>query len=167
MEVQAKAVPVTVADMNPLDPRQIWVLRIRLGIVLLVLLGAALSIDMAIRQEAPDLSGWLPGLVLMVGLTGLILVPGRRYRAWGYAEREDELHIRHGLLTRVQTAVPFGRVQHIDVAQGPVERRFGLARLILHTAGTRGASIPLPGLVQEQAEQMRDRIRAKIQLDLA
>ena len=62
--------------------------------------------------------------------------------------------------------MPFARVQHIDLAQGPIERRYGLARLILHTAGTRGASIPLPGLAREEAEAMRDRIRAKIREDL-
>lgn len=167
MQVQADAVPVTAADMKPLDTRQIWVLRIRLAIALAFLLGIAFSIDSGIRRQSAELAGVLPALVFLFGLAALILLPRRRYRAWGYVEREDELHIRHGLLVRVQTAVPFARVQHIDVAQGPIERRFGLARLILHTAGTRGASIPLPGLVHEEAERMRDRIRAKIRQDVA
>ena len=70
-------------------------------------------------------------------------------------------------MTRIRTVVPFGRVQHIDVAQGPIERSFGLATLILHTAGTRGASVPLPGLLFDEAERMRDRIRVKIRQDLA
>jgi membrane protein YdbS with pleckstrin-like domain len=39
--------------------------------------------------------------------------------------------------------------------------------LILHTAGTRGAAVPLPGLPYEAAEAMRDRIRAKIRQELA
>ncbi len=167
MEMQAEAVPITAADMKPLDPRQIWVLRIRLGITLLFVLAAAFSLDAAVWQEAPRLAGLLPGLVVLLGIAAFILVPRRRYRAWRYAEQDDELHVRHGMLVRVQTAVPFARVQHIDVAQGPVERRFGLARLILHTAGTRGASIPLPGLAKAEAEEMRDRIRAKIRQDLA
>ena len=49
---------------------------------------------------------------------------------------EDEIEIRRGRLVRVRTIVPFGRVQHIDVAQGPIQRPFGLGTLILHTAGT-------------------------------
>ena len=167
MQVEADSVPVTAADMKPLEPRQIGVLRIRLAIVLVFLLGAAFSIDAGLRRQSEALAGLVPGFVFLAGLAGLILLPGRRYRAWGYKEGEDELHLRHGLLVRVQTAVPFARVQHIDVAQGLIERRFGLARLILHTAGTRGASIPLPGLVHEEAELMRDRIRAKIRQDLA
>jgi hypothetical protein len=66
----------------------------------------------------------------------------------------------------VRTVVPFGRVQHIDTTQGPIERRLGLATLILHTAGTRSAAVSLPGLREADAEQMRDRIRAKIRQDL-
>jgi uncharacterized protein len=157
---------VSPADMVPLDPRQIWVLRIRMAIGLVFLLGAAFAADSVLVQELGTLFGLAPGIVLIGGPAALILLPRRRYRSWGYAEREDELHIRHGLWTRVQTAIPFGRVQHIDVAQGPIERRFGLATLILHTAGTRSAAIPLPGLVHGQAEAMRDRIRAKIKQDL-
>jgi len=62
--------------------------------------------------------------------------------------------------------VPFGRVQHIDLAQGPLERAFGLATLVLNTAGTRGAAVKLPGLAQADAEEMRDHIRGKIRQDL-
>ena len=80
---------------------------------------------------------------------------------------EDELHVQRGLWTRERTVVPFGRVQHIDVTQGPLERRFGIGTLILHTAGTRGSAVQLPGLAFEQAGQMRDVIREQIRQDLA
>ncbi len=158
---------VSAGDMSPIHPRQIWVFRIRMAITLVFLVGAAFGLEEALAREMSLPAGLAPGLVFLVGLIGVLVLPGRRYRSWGYAEREDELHIRHGLWTRTQTAVPFGRVQHIDVAQGPIERRFGLARLILHTAGTRSAAIPLPGLLHDQAEAMRDRIRGKIRQDLA
>jgi membrane protein YdbS with pleckstrin-like domain len=78
---------------------------------------------------------------------------------------EDELHIQHGLWTRTRTVVPFGRVQHIDVAQGPIERAFGVGSLILHTAGTRSSAVDLPGLEFGEAGQMRDVIRSKIRQD--
>jgi membrane protein YdbS with pleckstrin-like domain len=69
-------------------------------------------------------------------LAAVALLPGRRYRAWGFAEGEDELTVKHGLMIRKVTIVPFGRVQHIDVAQGPIQRMLGLATLVLNTAGT-------------------------------
>ena len=58
--------------------------------------------------------------------------------------------------------VPFGRVQHIDVHQGPIERAYGLATLVLHTAGTHNASVALPGLGHDDALAMREDIRAHV-----
>ena len=111
--------------------------------------GAPSSLDLGRFGDTPVPPLALPGAVLLLGGSPRCSCsPPRRYRAWGYDEGEDELAIRRGLLVRVRTIVPFGRVQHIDVAQGPIERRFGLATLILHTAGTRGAAVPLPGLLR-------------------
>ena len=154
------------APSTPLHPDQVKVIRIRTAIAAAILVAAAVVADLPLREAGvPAFS--LPGAALLLALAALIVLPGRRYRAWGYAEGEEELAIGRGMLVRVRTIVPFGRVQHIDVAQGPIERRFGLATLILHTAGTRGAAVPLPGLKQDLAEAMRDRIRAKIRQDLA
>ncbi len=154
------------AAMTPLHPSQIWVLRIRAGIAAAVAAVAAVALDIGPMRETAVPPFAVTGAVLLLGLLAAFVLPARRYRAWGYAEGEDELFIRRGLWTRVRTVVPFGRVQHIDVAQGPVQRRFGLATLILHTAGTHGAAVPLPGILHGDAEAMRDRIRAKIRQDL-
>ena len=152
--------------MTPLHPDQVWVLRIRSAFAALFPIGAFVVLERSLPSELGVPPGLITGLVVLLALLALIVLPRRRWRAWGYREEEDELHIRHGLLVQYLTVVPFGRVQHIDVAQGPVERRFGLATLILHTAGTRASSVPLPGLLQEEAERMRDRIRAKIRQEL-
>jgi len=74
----------------------------------------------------------------------------------------DRLRVVRGLLFRSDTVVPFGRVQHIDVDQGPLERYYGLATLTLHTAGSHNASVHLPGLLNEDAAAMREVIRAHI-----
>jgi len=152
--------------MTPLHPNQKWVLRIRTGLASLALLLAAQMLDLGPLRATPVPAGLVPAALALLAAAAIVLLPRRRYRAWGYCEKEDELHIRHGLLIRMRTVVPFGRVQHIDVAHGPIERGFGLATLILHTAGTRGAAVSLPGLPQPEAEAMRDRIRAKIRQDL-
>ena len=153
--------------MRPLDPAQLWVLRIRAAIVVFALIAVSLVADFGPLREVGTPAGLVSGIVALLGLAALLILPGRRYRAWSYREDEDELHVRSGLLFRLYTIVPFGRVQHIDIAQGPIERSFGLATLILHTAGTRGSSVPLPGQARAEAEAMRDRIRGKIRQDLA
>lgn len=152
--------------MTPLHPNQIWLLRIRALITAVTMVLPVLVLESALRDENPLQFGLATGIAALVGLIALILLPQRRYRAWNYREEEDELHINYGLLVRVSTVVPFGRVQHIDITHGPIQRRLGLATLVLHTAGTRSATVSLPGLLEPVAEQMRDRIRAKIRQDL-
>ena len=161
-----KGVTPDEGGMTPIHPDQVWVLRIRFAIFAAVLIVVALVVDLGPLRETPLPAGLVSGGVALLALAALAWLPRRRWRAWGYREGEDELHVRHGLMVRTRTVVPFGRVQHIDVAQGPVERRFGLATLILHTAGTRGASVPLPGLPHAEAERLRDRIRVKIRQEL-
>jgi membrane protein YdbS with pleckstrin-like domain len=89
----------------------------------------------------------------------------RRYAARGYSLEGERLRVVRGILFRSDTVVPFGRVQHIDVDQGPLERAFGLATLTVHTAGTHNASVSLPGLAQADAGAIREDIRAAIRRD--
>jgi uncharacterized protein len=152
--------------MTPLDPGQLGVLRVRAVLMAMFPLVLAASIDFGALRETPVPPRLVTAVVAALALAAVLVLPPRRYRSWSYHEGADELDIRHGLLFRVRTVVPFGRVQHIDVSQGPVERRYGVATLILHTAGTRGAAVSLPGLEHAEAERMRERIRAKIRQDL-
>jgi membrane protein YdbS with pleckstrin-like domain len=158
--MQPGAAQDRLAALTPLEPAQVDVLTIRSVLAVVALL-------LATMLAAPWLESWLlAGSVALLGIGFILVFPRRRWRGWGYREGEDEIEIRHGRLIRVRTIVPFGRVQHIDVAQGPIQRLYGLGTLILHTAGTNGASVPLPGLSMENAETMRDRIRARIRQDL-
>lgn len=156
--------------MTPLEPRQLALLRIRFLIAVLIAIGlVAFGETWLLRQpwKPAFLTPWLAtGIVASVTIAATMILPRRRYRAWGYEQREDELIVKHGNLIRQITVVPFGRVQHIDIAQGPLQRALGLATLVLNTAGTRGAAVKLPGLLPAQAEDMRDHIRGKIRQDM-
>ncbi len=80
-----------------------------------------------------------------------------RYRSWGYLERDDDLVVRHGLLFRQVSVVPYGRMQFIDVSAGPIDRAFGLATVQLHTAAA-ASDARIPGLAQADADSLRDRL---------
>ncbi|MFJ9546778.1 PH domain-containing protein [Streptomyces erythrochromogenes] len=95
---------------------------------------------------------------LAVGAWGWVLI-GRNWRSWRYAERADDLLISRGVLWREQTVVPYGRMQLVEVTSGPLERRFGLASLQLHTAAA-ATDARIPGLVPAEAERLRDRLAA-------
>jgi uncharacterized protein len=80
---------------------------------------------------------------------------GRRYGSWGYAEREDDLLVRRGVMFARLSVVPYGRMQFIDVTAGPFERAFGLATVRLHTAAA-ATDARIPGLEREEAARLRD-----------
>jgi len=55
--------------------------------------------------------------------------------------------------------VPYGRMQFIDVTAGPIERSFRLATVRMHTAAA-ASDARIPGLPQEEAARLRDRLAA-------
>ncbi len=98
-------------------------------------------------------------LVLLVGAVLDWWLIGRNVASWGYAEREDDLYIRHGVMFRELVAVPYGRMQYVDVNAGPLEQAHGIARVHLHTASP-GTSAVIPGLPRQEAARLRDRLTA-------
>jgi hypothetical protein len=105
-------------------------------------------------------NGWagalVAGAVLLAGLGGERFVR-RRVRAWAYCERKDDLLVRRGVLFSRLSAIPYGRMQFVDVTAGPVERSFGLATVRMHTAAA-ASDARIPGLSAEEAARLRDRL---------
>ena len=103
---------------------------------------------------------WVSLIILAVAavilLVRLALVE-RTWRSWGYVEREDDLYITHGVLFRTLVAVPYGRMQLVEVASGPLERAFGLATVTMKTASAE-TNATIPGLAPDEAARLRDRL---------
>lgn len=152
--------------MKPLSPSQRKVLRARGAILALSLVALAAVADFAFSAELRIAFGIVTGAALVIGALLAFVLPERRYRAWSYQVTDDELHVQNGIWLKTLTIVPFGRVQHIDLSQGPIERHYGVGALTLHTAGTRASAVILPGLDMPEAERMRDEIRGHIRQDL-
>lgn len=148
--------------MTPLERGQLGVLRFQSAIMALQFLVVGGVAEAVLMTRGGWPVGAITAPLVAVAAYLVLIAPGRRYRAWGYAVGNDELRVAHGVWTRVETHVPLTRVQHIDVSQGPVERRFQVCRLILHTAGTLNSRVVLPGLARTTAEAIRDDVRARI-----
>ncbi len=98
----------------------------------------------------------LVAVCVVAFLSGWWLI-GRRVRSFGYAERTDDLLVISGIMFRRMVIVPYGRMQLVDLTAGPLDRRFGLTTVQLHTAAaTSDASIP--GLEATVASALRDRL---------
>ena len=145
-------------ELTPLHPRHRTAIMIE---------GAFVAIPLLVAGIVVEIIGLLPAGVAivpaaLVALWCLGWAPMRRYRHKGFALGEDRLRVVKGWLFYRDTVVPFGRVQHIDVMRGPVERMLGLSTLVLHTAGTHNSSVALPGLLDGDAQAMREVIRSHI-----
>jgi membrane protein YdbS with pleckstrin-like domain len=153
------------APLTPLHPNHAKALRVAGA-----LLAAPLLIGLAIGEIVTLAIGVYVSSLILLPLMGLVVwaaitLPWRRYSASGYDMGADRLRVVRGVLFHRDTVVPFGRVQHIDLERGPIERHYGIATLKLHTAGTHNATIMLAGLGEEDALAMREAIRAKIRQD--
>ena len=103
---------------------------------------------------------WWAGMVAVVVLAiWRSIITVRAVKAWGYAERDNDLLVRHGLLIRRLSIVPYARMQYVDVTAGPLERAFRLATVQLHTAAA-ASDARVPGLPSEEAARLRDRLTA-------
>ena len=96
--------------------------------------------------------------VVVVGAVCLFVVY-RRFRAWAYQERDEDLVVSRGVMFRRQSVVPYGRMQFVDVTAGPVERLFRLSTVKLHTAAA-ASDARIPGLERAEAARLRDRLAA-------
>ncbi|WP_046530056.1 MULTISPECIES: PH domain-containing protein [Cellulomonas] len=111
---------------------------------------------------------WLwavPGVLAALLLWGALVVR-RQVRALRYAERDDDLLIRRGIMFRELVVVPYGRMQYVDVSSGPLARRFDIATVQLHTAAP-GTDATIPGLPPAEAARLRDRLASRGESRLA
>jgi membrane protein YdbS with pleckstrin-like domain len=83
-----------------------------------------------------------------------------------YAVREKDISFKSGWLWRNMTTVPFNRVQHCDIKQGLIDRRFGLSRLTIYTAGGESTDLHIPGLLPETSERLKAYILKSTELAL-
>ncbi|MHA7240703.1 PH domain-containing protein [Arthrobacter sp. TMS1-12-1] len=107
----------------------------------------------------------LPGVVLVSVVWRGLLLP-RQVAAIGYAERDDDLLVRQGVIFQRTMVVPYGRMQYVDVAVGPLERAFGICTLKLHTASP-ATNAQIPGLPTDEGARLREQLSARGEARLA
>ena len=99
---------------------------------------------------------WLLVVPFALGLLNTLIFSRRYVTALGHQEREDEILVREGRLSRSTTLVPYGRLQHVSIAEGPIDSRLGLAKLSISTAAS--GTTDIPGLEVDRARALRARL---------
>ena len=140
-------------EWRRVSPRYIWVDLVG-SIISGLAATAAATIPFWVTQFVVLLT--IPAVVLIIALIVAAFTP-RRVRAIGYRLRDDDLVVRRGIMFQRFAAVPYGRMQLVDINRGPLARALGLAELKLVTAAA-ASNITIPGLPLADAEQLRDRL---------
>jgi uncharacterized protein len=141
-------------DWNAPSPRLRVLRRYEVAAATLALLAVAIAVAIA---AGAALAALLCALVLILAGAIADLIAGRRVRAWGYAERAEDLLVRRGVMFRRVSVIPYGRMQYVELTAGPFERAFGLATVQMHTAAA-ASDARIPGLPAEEAARLRDQL---------
>jgi membrane protein YdbS with pleckstrin-like domain len=139
------------------SPRLRRVRRVQLVVATVPVLAAAVAATAAGGGGAA--LSVLAGVLVLAAAAIVDVFLGRRVRAWAYAERDDDLLVRRGVMVRRLSVIPYGRMQFVDVTAGPVERSFGLATVRMHTAAA-ASDARVPGLPADEAARLRDNLTA-------
>lgn len=160
MTSRARTADLDAAFAPPGEP---WVgvsRRLR-GLRRTIMLAIAVPVTVVVAVGLGVPFGWPPAVAaVVVGVVAIAVSDvaiARNQRSWGYAERAEDLLVKRGVMFRQLVVVPYGRMQLVDVEAGPLERRFGLATVRLHTASA-GTDARIPGLVPQEAARLRDRL---------
>lgn len=162
--MHAESTPAAV-DWQRLDPRKIDLDRVVGWITTAVLSAGWLFAATLVGLVSDDAPTWLrlTLVILWLPFTGAVALlsyrwPAVEYRHTRYRIDDELIEIQSGVIWRTSIAVPRSRVQHLDVSQGPIQRRYGLGVLTIYTAGTEHSQVALPGLAYDVAQRLRDQL---------
>ena len=145
-----------------LDPRSVTVGRIAGWLVVLILAGFTLPGLLVALVVKGGLGLWIGTIAALAVTAGVGFLaqagPAWHYRHTWYRVNANGIEIGRGRFWQRLITVPHARVQHIDVVRGPIERRFGLATLIIYTAGHVNSEVKIEGLSHESALDLRERL---------
>jgi uncharacterized protein len=142
-------------DWRPVSPRLATVRLILLGLTAAPLLLGAVALALLVWSWL-----WVLVALVVVVLAWAALVVVRQVPAISWAEGGEELVVRKGRVFRTLVSVPYGRLQFVDVQSGPLERKFGMATVEMHTASPESGA-QIPGLPTAEAEALRTRLAAR------
>jgi uncharacterized protein len=162
LEITAEipSMPTLRSEWNPLPSKARWPTLIGYAILALIVAGMAFGggIVALIRNDAGVLA-WIGSIVgAMLVFAYFILLGHWSWACSAWRLDDAGLHVRRGRFWKKHILIPRTRVQHLEIERGPIERKFGLSTLVVHTAGTRMHALRQSGLLAEDAESLRNEL---------
>lgn len=148
--------------LTPLSPDYLSVLRLQWGIVMFIILAAFIILIVFIPPLQQAIIMGLAGAVWLLVAAAWYVLMNKSFAYKAYAVRDKDVIYRTGWIVQTTHTCPFNRIQHSTVTMGPLERQYGLARLVLFTAGSSNADMSIPGLTEAEAQSLKEWITKKI-----
>lgn len=131
----------------------LWSIRV---LALAAIVGAGIAVIAAVFLQRTPLYGiLLGGVIFVLGVLHAIA----HYRRWRFDLEADSLELQRGVITHVDSSVPYVRIQHVDTQRNLFARLVGLSSVVVYTAGSRGADVTVPGLTPSRARGLHDTLR--------
>lgn len=149
----------TTEPLHPLGREALAVRRVRILLEAFIAVGVAIVVGLAVRRWVGiDLPFW----ILLVGVAGISALAwwwaGLDHSRWAWRLTADLFEVRHGVLVRRVHLVPRSRIQNVTTTGGPLQRRYGVVTLTVHTAGARTRNVSIEDLDAGHAEGVRRRL---------
>lgn len=92
-------------------------------------------------------------VVLISGIASVI-----QWRFYRYALTPERLLVNSGIVFRQERAIPYQRIQTVDLEEAPLDRIFGVAQMKIETAagGTGESEVQLRAVKRDEAEALRE-----------
>lgn len=97
-------------------------------------------------------------LFILCSITMLFVIPTFRYKNFRYKIKNNEIHVRKGIIFINANIIPFFRIQNIDISEGFIMRKYQLATVTLSTAG---GNSELLLINKEKAEEIKHLIKER------
>ena len=131
--------------------------RMRRAELVIVNVVVATTVGMIFLVTEGSLAGAISAVIVLAAGIASAWFVHRRFTAWKYQERHEDLIVARGVMVQRLSVVPYGRMQFVEVTAGPIERLFHLSTVKLHTAAA-ASDARIPGLEQAEAARLRDRL---------
>ena len=130
----------------------------RLQYIISIIVTTIVLIGLVVGFWLLDFPLWIAlsafGFWIIIGILQLVIIT-KGFMHKGYAIRKRDLAYKTGWLYKKQITVPFNRIQHVDIKQGILERRYRLSKLNLYTAGGASSDLTIPGINIEDAKRYK------------
>lgn len=135
----------------------VWRINAAIGVVITAIILIVIAVVLTKMTSLPTTLVWgiAVGLIILNAVVEIFVIPPIRYSRWRYEVTTTEVDIMRGLIIRSRVIIPLVRVQHVETSKGPIMSQFNLSSVNISTAG---ASFEIPGLEEDEAEQLRDQV---------